>query len=154
MSSRSSRPPRREAEREREFSAGGVLVRGEEVAVIVPTRRAADGSRVLALPKGHVDPGETPIEAAGREVREETGLSGEPVCELGDSRYWYRRDGRTIGKTVTFYLFTYLGGDIADHDDEVEDVRWMPLEQAEKELSHAAEREMVALALAYLHKDR
>ena len=38
-----------------EFSAGGVLVRGREVAVIVPTRRAADGSRVLALPKGHVD---------------------------------------------------------------------------------------------------
>src|ERR1700751_4008111 len=87
----------------REFSAGGVLVRGREVAVIVPTRRAADGSRVLALPKGHVDPGETVIEAAGREVREETGLRGSPVRELGQSRYWYRRAGRTIGKTVTFY---------------------------------------------------
>ena len=122
--------------------------------MIVPTRRAADGSRVLALPKGHVDPGETAIEAAGREVREETGLSGEPVCELGDSRYWYRREGRTIGKTVTFYLFRYVQGDVADHDDEVEDVRWMPLEQAQRELSHAAEREMVALALAYLQKDR
>jgi 8-oxo-dGTP pyrophosphatase MutT (NUDIX family) len=131
-----------------------VLVRGGEVAVIVPTRRAADGARVLALPKGHVDPGETAIEAAGREVREETGLSGEPVCELGASRYWYRRDGRTIGKTVTFYLFDYLEGDIADHDDEVEDVRWMTLEQAEKALSHDAEREMITLALAYLHKDR
>jgi 8-oxo-dGTP pyrophosphatase MutT (NUDIX family) len=139
---------------EREFSAGGVLVRGDEVAVIVPTRRAADGSRVLALPKGHVDPGETAIEAAGREVREETGLSGEPVCELGDSRYWYRREGRTIGKTVTFYLFRYVRGDIADHDDEVENVRWMPLEQAKRELSHVAEREMIALALAYLQKDR
>jgi len=139
---------------EREFSAGGVLVRGDEVAVIVPTRRAADGSRVLALPKGHVDPGETAIEAAGREVREETGLSGEPVCELGDSRYWYRREGRTIGKTVTFYLFRYVQGDVADHDDEVESVRWMPLEQAKRELSHVAEREMIALALAYLQKDR
>jgi 8-oxo-dGTP pyrophosphatase MutT (NUDIX family) len=139
---------------EREFSAGGVLVRGDEVAVIVPTRRAADGSRVLALPKGHVDPGETAIEAAGREVREETGLSGEPVCELGDSRYWYRREGRTIGKTVTFYLFRYVQGDVADHDDEVESVRWMPLEQAKMQLSHAAEREMIALALAYLQKDR
>ncbi len=155
MSSRPSRHPRRGAEASgREFSAGGVLVRGDEVAVIVPTRRAADGSRVLALPKGHVDPGETAIEAAGREVREETGLSGEPVCELGDSRYWYRREGRTIGKTVTFYLFRYVQGDIADHDDEVEDVRWMPLEQAGKELSHSAEREMIALALAYLQKDR
>jgi len=131
-----------------------VLVRGEEVAVIVPTRRAADGSSVLALPKGHVDPGETAIEAAGREVREETGLSGEPVCELGESRYWYRRGGRTIGKTVTFYLFRYLAGDTSEHDDEVEEVRWMPLQRARAELSHAAEREMIALAIAYLHKDR
>jgi 8-oxo-dGTP pyrophosphatase MutT (NUDIX family) len=155
MSSNARRPARRsDAAREREFSAGGVLVRGDEVAVIVPTRRAADGSRVLALPKGHVDAGETAIEAAGREVREETGLSGEPVRELGESRYWYRRDGRTIGKTVSFYLFRYLTGDTAEHDDEVEEVRWMPLEQAEKELSHSAEREMIALALAYLHKDR
>ena len=154
----SSEPSRLErgstAANDREFSTGGVLVRGGEVAVIVPTRRAADGSRVLALPKGHVDPGETQIEAATREVREETGLTGEPVCELGESRYWYRRGGRTIGKTVTFYLFEYRAGDIADHDDEVEEVRWMPLEQAEKQLSHAAEREMITLALAYLGKDR
>ena len=138
----------------REFSAGGVVVRGEEVVVIVPTRRAADGSRVLALPKGHVDPGETPIQAAEREVREETGMLAEPVCELGQSRYWYRRDGRTIGKSVAFFLFNHLGGDAADHDDEVEEVRWITLEAAQKELSHTAEREMVALALAYREKDR
>jgi 8-oxo-dGTP pyrophosphatase MutT (NUDIX family) len=138
----------------REFSAGGVVVRGQEIVAIVPTRRAADGSRVLALPKGHVDPGETTIEAAVREVREETGIIAEPVCELGESRYWYRRDGRTIGKTVVFYLCTYVEGDIADHDDEVEDVRWLALDDAEAALSHDAEREMVALALAYLRKDR
>ncbi len=160
--SRPSRPSRRSRAkggagrepREREYSAGGVLVRGEEVAVIVPTRRAADGASVLALPKGHVDPGETAIEAAGREVREETGLAGEPVCELGESRYWYRRGGRTIGKTVTFYLFRYVAGNTSEHDDEVEEVRWMPLQQARAELSHTAERDMVALAIAYLHKDR
>ncbi len=139
---------------EREFSAGGVVVDGEMVVVIVPTRRAADGSRVLALPKGHVDPGETPIEAAGREVREETGLVAEPVVELGESRYWYRRDGQTIGKSVSFFLFELVGGDIEDHDDEVEEVRWIALRDAEAELSHAAEREMVSLARAYLDKDR
>ena len=111
----------------REFSAGGVVVRGDEVVVIVPTRRAADGSRVLALPKGHVDPGETPIQAAEREVREETGIVAEPVCELGETRYWYRRDGRTIGKSVAFFLFSYVGGDTEDHDDEVEEVRWIGL---------------------------
>jgi 8-oxo-dGTP pyrophosphatase MutT (NUDIX family) len=122
--------------------------------VIVPTRRAADGSRVLALPKGHVDPGETPVEAAEREVREETGIVAEPVCELGESRYWYRRDGRTVGKSVAFFLFSYVEGDTADHDDEVEEVRWIGLEEARTALSHAAEREIVELALAHLDKAR
>ena len=157
MSSRSSRSKRSRGGRKaqaREFSAGGVVVRDGQVVVIVPTRRAADGSRVLALPKGHVDPGETPIEAAEREVREETGIVAEPVVELGESRYWYRRDGRTIGKRVSFFLFAFLEGDFADHDDEVEEVRWLALEQAETELTHTAEREMVTLALAYLDKDR
>jgi len=138
----------------REFSAGGVVVRGEQLVAIVPTRRAADGSRVLALPKGHVDPGETPIQAAVREVREETGIVAEPVCELGESRYWYRRDGRTVGKSVAFFLFSYVEGDTADHDDEVEEVRWIGFEEASTALSHAAEREMVALALAQLDKCR
>jgi 8-oxo-dGTP pyrophosphatase MutT (NUDIX family) len=129
-------------------------VRDGQVVVIVPTRRAADGSRVLALPKGHVDPGETPVQAAQREVREETGILAEPVRELGQTRYWYRRDGRTIGKEVSFFLFEHTGGDTADHDDEVEEVRWIDLERAERELSHAAEREMVHLARAYLDEER
>lgn len=156
MSSKRSKSARKRVRggQGREFSAGGVVVRGEQVVTIVPTRRAADGSRVLALPKGHVDPGESPIEAATREVREETGLVAEPVCELGESKYWYRRDGRTIGKTVSFFLFDHVEGSIEDHDDEVEEVRWIALRDAETELSHTAEREMVTLALAYLHKDR
>jgi 8-oxo-dGTP pyrophosphatase MutT (NUDIX family) len=148
----SSSPPARG--QAREFSAGGVVVRGEEVVVIVPTRRAADGSRVLTLPKGHPDPGESPVEAAAREVREETGVVAEPVRELGESRYWYRREGRTIGKVVAFFLFTYVEGDIEDHDDEVEEARWMSLEGARAALSYEAEREMVTLAQTYLGKDR
>jgi len=138
----------------REFSAGGVVVDGDRVVVIVPTRRSADGSRVLALPKGHVDPGETTLQAATREVREETGIVAEPVTELGETRYWYRRDGKTVGKAVSFFLFRYLDGDTDDHDDEVEDVRWLELHQAHRQLSHSAEREIVALAMAYLAKDR
>jgi 8-oxo-dGTP pyrophosphatase MutT (NUDIX family) len=129
-------------------------VRGEQVVVIVPTRLAGDGSRVLALPKGHVDPGESPLQAATREVREETGVLAEPVCELGESRYWYRRDGRTVGKTVAFYLFTYVSGDTRDHDDEVLEARWIDLREALTELSYEGERSMIELALTRLSQDR
>ncbi len=122
--------------------------------MIVPKRRAADGSHVLALPKGHVDAGETAIEAAEREVREETGVVGRPVRELGESRYWYRRDGQTIPKSVRFYLFTYVEGDTADHDDEVEEVRWIGLRDAERELTYEAERDMVARAREFLQQER
>ncbi len=155
MSSEASTPEERPTKAQtREFSAGGVVVREGEVVVIVPTRRAADGSKVLALPKGHVDPGETPVQAATREVREETGIEAEAVTELGSTRYWYRRGGRTIGKEVLFFLFDHTGGDTSEHDDEVEDVRWLALERAERELTHTAEREIVTMARAYLGSDR
>jgi 8-oxo-dGTP pyrophosphatase MutT (NUDIX family) len=137
-----------------EVSAGGVVVREGDVAVIVPTRRAADGSRVLALPKGHVDPGETALQAAEREVREETGVDAVPVRELGEARYCYRRHGRTIAKSVTWFLFCYRGGDIADHDEEVEEARWIGLEDAQTALTHLAEREMIGRALACLEQER
>jgi 8-oxo-dGTP pyrophosphatase MutT (NUDIX family) len=129
-----------------EHSAGGVVVRGEQALVIVPTRRAADGSRVLGLPKGHIDPGETSLQAAAREVREETGVHGEPIGELGEVRYLYRRGRRLVPKSVVFYLFRYLGGDPADHDDEVEEARWMELAEAQAALTYAGEREMIARA--------
>lgn len=138
----------------RERSAGGVVVRGEDVVVIVPTRRASDGSKVVALPKGHIDPGENALQAATREVREETGIVAEPVTELGETRYWYRRDGQTIPKSVSFYLFRYVEGDTADHDDEVEKAWWIALADAQRELSHTAEREMVAKAAQYLEAER
>ncbi len=135
-----------------EASAGGVVVRGREVVVIVPTRRAADGSRVLGLPKGHIDPGESAPQAAAREVREETGIEAELVAELGEVRYWYRRAGRTIPKSVSFYLFRYVGGDTADHDNEVEEARWVALGEARTALSYSGEREMVERALVLLER--
>jgi 8-oxo-dGTP pyrophosphatase MutT (NUDIX family) len=131
-----------------ERSAGGVVVRGTQTLVIVPRRRAPDGSRVLGLPKGHVDPGETQLQAAVREVREEAGVEVEFLQELGEIRYWYTRGGRAVPKVVAFYLFRYVSGDPADHDDEVEEARWMELREARGAVTYAGEREMVGRALA------
>jgi len=139
---------------EREFSAGGVCVNARgEVVVIVPTRRAADGSKVLALPKGHPDGDETAKAAALREVREETGLRAEVVERLGDVRYWYQRDGRRVAKVVTFFLLRYVEGRLDDHDAEVEEARWMALREAAHALTHKGEREMVQRALHRLGED-
>lgn len=138
----------------RELSAGGVVVRDGEVIVIVPTRRGAQGQRVLGLPKGHVDPGETAEQAARREVREEAGVEADLVEKLGDVRYFYQRDGQRIFKMVRFYLFDYRSGALEDHDDEVEEARWMPLEEAARALSYRGEREMVQRALSAISRER
>ena len=136
--------------RDREVSAGGVVVRDRECVVIVPTRRAADGRRVLALPKGHVDPGETPEVTARREVREEAGVESTVREELGDVRYFYLRDGRRIAKVVTFFLLDYAAGSVDDHDHEVEEARWMALDEAVTALTYRGERDMAARALRRL----
>ncbi len=156
---RPARPRRRRSGAEREFSAGGVVVRegpdGPECVVIVPSRRAANGSKVLALPKGHPDGEETMEQAALREVREETGVHAHVVESLGDVRYWYQRDGRRIVKVVAFFLLGHDRGDPETHvDQEIDEARWMALERAARELTHAGEREMAALALSRLAPGR
>ncbi len=137
-----------------EFSAGGVVVRDGEVIVIVPVRRDASGDRVLALPKGHPDGDETPAQAAAREVREETGVVAEIVHKLGDVDYTYERRGRRVAKTVSFFLFEYRSGEVEDHDHEIEEALWMPLEEAARALSFEGERTMVLRAVSQLRSDR
>jgi 8-oxo-dGTP pyrophosphatase MutT (NUDIX family) len=125
-----------------------VVVRDDECVVIVPTRPAANGSKVLALPKGHPEQGESAEDAALREVREEAGVEARLVAPLGDVRYWYTRGGRRIAKVVSFFLLAYVSGEVEDHDFEVEQACWMPLENAARELTYAGEREMAARALS------
>lgn len=143
-----SEPPSDVRQHVAEFSAGGVVVRGDEMIVIVPVKRAADGRRIVGLPKGHLDGDETPEQAAQREVAEETGVQAELIEPLGEVSYRYERRGRRIEKTVRFYLFEYRSGDVADHDHEIEEARWVPLRQAVQQLSYAGEREMVQRALS------
>jgi 8-oxo-dGTP pyrophosphatase MutT (NUDIX family) len=131
-----------------EVSAGGVVVRGADTIVIVPRRRDADGRPVLGLPKGHLDGDESPEQAAAREVREEAGVEARLVEKLGDVHYFYQRSGRRIAKRVSFFLFDYVSGDTAEHDHEVEEARWVPLEEAARTLTYKGERDMAARALS------
>jgi 8-oxo-dGTP pyrophosphatase MutT (NUDIX family) len=138
--------------RRQDFSAGGVVVRDDEVIVIVPKRRGSHGGEVLGLPKGHPDGDESEVEAALREVREETGVDAEPVARLGEIRYSYERRGERIDKRVVFYLLDYRSGELS-HDHEIEQVRWMSLDEAAQALTYAGEREMVARALSLRASD-
>jgi 8-oxo-dGTP pyrophosphatase MutT (NUDIX family) len=142
---------RRERPPIRELSYGGVVVRGAqaggapEVVAIVPR-----GKRALALPKGGAETDEAPERTAAREVREETGVTARVRSELGDVTYWYRRGGRRVHKTVRFFLFDYVEGSTDDHDHEVDEARWIPLEEARTALTYAGEREMVERAARQL----
>lgn len=137
-----------------EFSAGGVVVHDGQVLVIVPVKRGASGRRVLGLPKGHPDPGEDAEQAAAREVREETGVEAELVEPLGKIEYSFERHGRKRNKRVSFFLFRYRSGSVEDHDHEIEEARWMPIEEAARALSHAGERKIVERALSRIATDR
>ena len=106
--------------------------------------------QVLGLPKGGMNRGETPEQTAAREVREETGITVTVGPRLGQVDYIYRRGGRPIAKTVHFYLCHFERGSTADHDHEVEAVRWVPFEEAIATLSYPGEREMVRRAQAAL----
>jgi len=140
--------------RERDFSAGGVVVHDGQVAVIVPRKRGPQGERVLGLPKGHPDGDESAEQAAAREVREETGLQVELLAPLGEIAYTHRRAGRTVDKRVRFYLFAYRSGRLEDHDEEIEEARWMPLQEAARALTFEGEREIVRRAISQMAPGR
>jgi 8-oxo-dGTP pyrophosphatase MutT (NUDIX family) len=137
----------------REFSAGGVLlrtIRGRPMVAAIRPQGKPKGT--WALPKGNVDPGESPAETAVREAREETGVHGTLLEKLGDVKYVYtRRDGERVFKIVSFFVLRAGGGRIGDIEErmrvEVAEARWLPLAEAPKLLAYKGEREMAAKAL-------
>ena len=128
-------------------------IRGRaHVAAIRPRGR----KRIWALPKGRIDPGETAAETAVREVREETGVEGRLVAKLGDVRYvytasWEGASGERIFKVVSFFLLRAGRGKIGEIEEsmriEVDEARWLPLDEAPRLLSYDGEREMAVKAL-------
>lgn len=135
-------------------SAGGIVFRplvnrGFEVALI----SVGEPPR-WQLPKGLVDRGETPETAAIREVLEEAGLVAEIVEKLKLIEYWYQATvaGRRvrIHKFVHFFLMKYVSGDVADHDHEVNEARWMEIGQAIETIAFKSERAVLEQAASYI----
>jgi 8-oxo-dGTP pyrophosphatase MutT (NUDIX family) len=133
----------------KEVSAGGVVYRrtGEGgIEVVLASRRTRRGDLAWGLAKGGIEEGESREEAAVREVREETGLTAEIEADLGDTKYMYVWEDVRIRKTVHFFLMRDTGGDPGERDDEMEEIRWFPLERAMKRAAYRGERDVLARA--------
>ncbi|RJQ52950.1 MAG: NUDIX hydrolase [Nitrospiraceae bacterium] len=131
----------------KQTSSGGVVFRiseGRAEAALISVR----GGKAWCIPKGLIDKNEDPPAAALREVREETGLHGDIIGKLGHISYWYflNDDRVKVHKTVHFFLLKYVKGSTGDHDHEVDEARWFPIDEAIETLSYKSEKQIMQKA--------
>ena len=134
---------------ETQVSAGGVAFRRQEDQIDIALISVGENQR-WQLPKGLIQPDESPEVAAVREVREEAGIETEVVELLDKIEYWYvsQQRGQRVRfhKYVYFYLLRYQAGDVADHDWEVNEARWVEIEKAQDMLAFESEKKVVRQA--------
>ena len=132
-----------------QVSAGGVVFRGDKgtIEVVIVS---VGGQNRWQLPKGMVEKGESPETAAVREAREEAGVSSEVVQLIETIEYWYAGLDNGIRvrfhKRVHFYLLRYISGDTKEHDWEVNEARWVPINDATSQLAFDNERRVMQQA--------
>jgi len=140
--------PRTYAKRVDEVSAGGLVIDTTgKLGLLIGRRDQKDssGKKILwSLPKGHIEEGETPEQAALREVAEETGIQSEIEKSLGIIDFWFMAGGKRIHKTVHHYLFRESGGLLAAQESEVDEVAWFPLGEIIEKLAYPDEKKLIA----------
>jgi 8-oxo-dGTP pyrophosphatase MutT (NUDIX family) len=138
-----------------QISAGGAAYRVTDSGFEVTLISVAPSNR-WQLPKGLIDAGESPEIAALREVREEAGIDAEIVEKIETIEYWYvgnlRGERVRFHKFVHFYLMKYTSGDVANHDHEVTEARWVKIEDAIEMLAFKAEKTIVEKAFNLLRQ--
>ena len=132
-----------------QFSAGGVAFRKQDGRIDVALISVGEDNR-WQLPKGLVDKGESTEHAAIREVLEEAGIDTEIVTRIDKVEYWYfwKENGQRIRyhKFVYFYLLRYKAGDVRDHDHEVNEARWIDIDDAIEMLAFDSEKKIMEKA--------
>ena len=139
-------------------AAGGVVWRDNSgsIEVVLCSRHQKGSIDLFVLPKGHVEHGERIEDAAVREVKEETGLAVRIESEvLPNIRYNVRsrENSRSSPKVVYFYLMTEIGGNFLNHDEEFDEVGWVPIAEAEKLLTYDNHREVLAAVIEILSRN-
>jgi ADP-ribose pyrophosphatase YjhB (NUDIX family) len=136
------------AKRVDEVSAGGLVVDTTGTMGLLIGRydlKDETGKRVLwSLPKGHIEEGETPEQAAIREVAEETGITSTITKSLGVIDFWFMAGGKRIHKTVHHFMFTEVGGTLLAQESEVDEVSWFPLSEIVERLAYPDEKKLIA----------
>jgi len=138
----------RYAKRVDETSAGGLVIDSTRTKGLLIGRidqKDATRTKILwSLPKGHIEEGETPEEAAIREVQEETGITSSITRSLGVIDFWFMASGKRIHKTVHHFLFEEVGGVLAPQESEVDEVAWFPLAEIVDRLAYPDEKKLIA----------
>lgn len=143
-----------------EFSAGGIVYKKgqDKIYVLVAQHSQHHG---WVFPKGLIgdhpstssgEVRETKEDAALREVEEETGIKGKIIKPLAPVTYWYVFEKEKIKKTVYYFLMEYVSGNTKDHDFEMEDVEWIPIEEIEKKLTYKSDKQVWKVALRAINR--